>query len=840
MTQPVPKALQGQTVPVKGPDGAIWDVPIEQANSGWGTPATSADLEADARRQAETKATALREERGATGLGMYEKAVDVATLAGIGLTGPGALLGLQTSVGRSALGNVFSGDTESAAYSQGTSDGITMGLGKLARKEAIRALYGEGAAEKLVTEQKLTQALDPGAYMRGSIQGGIEGSIAANVASKLGGLAKLASGPQAIPELAGALTEAGLAKAGLTAGETLASHALKGAVQLGVRGGVEGAIAGGATELTEEMFGDPSVSGEKVFLAAGKGALAGLLTGGVLGAAVPVAGQLGRKAVSVADEIPEAINSRLRGLSEASDEQAFRHLSVHARKKLVDTAEERIVGGHKELGAFAKRSGILDTSGPGQAVTNNTPERMLERANAVLEDAGGQLGKLYRESVATVGTGDLHKIVSKILNEADETGLALAQQAGRGKNVRAIDDYVTDFLLKSGMIDNEGKLVADKAISVGEAYAQKRALSKSIYQDYSALEAKGPMATLRKFEREFDDLLTAKMAEAGEDVATLRRAKGDYQRGVLVRDIIEDGIVKEAKNRAVSPSDYGTGLAFGMLTGDPITGLAASAIHNQVRRRGNAVAAYALDRIASLGGVQKMVKETDDALELAARAASGEKRLPYRSAANDNGGGSLRKRYEMAVSHVTAMTPEAVQAAAGRLARIGNAPKITEAFAAAIARTAAALTAQMPKRDAAGPLHKPRPTETQMREFLTAYETAMDPTSAVKKIQAGSMDPAITRQLEASAPQVYADLRAQVANRFLGRIEKGYAPPQSELMKLHLAFGITVDPTLSPQSLLSQQQAIEGEMDQQQAPRRSRPMNLKAFTDVNGPDRLER
>lgn len=854
-------AVKGSKVPVRDADGALWDVPAEslhQLPQGWSL-ASQADLEAEARSAAEKEVAGLRAQRKATGLGKYETAVDAANAAGqVVARGPGALIGGGLTSSLASL----SGTTSGASYAQGREDAYTLGLGKVARKAATEALYGKEAAQRLVREKQLERELSPEAYSRGSTEAGFEAAIASSAAP--GGLAKLLVGPQAVPEIAGALAEAGLAKSGLTAGQTVLGHALKGSLAMGIRGGVEGAIAGGASELSEEMFGDPEVVGEKVWLAAGKGALAGFGLGAVLGGAVPVIGSALRKgADQTADTLARAEVRARAKMPEIADEEAFRALSPHPAAKFTREAEARIEGGAKAVGNFARESGIVDTSSAKAAAMNNSTGAMLGRAEKVLDDVGAEIGERMRGSSVLIGGRDIEAIANKLVHQADETGLPLAQQAGRGNVVAGLRDYVNDLMIKGGMVDNTGRILEQDTMTMADAYAQRRALDNKIYKDYSALEAKGPMELMRKFRAEFDDLLVRKMEEAGEAGArvggpwdekavmpggkTLRELKGDYQKAVTAKKILEDAAVKDAKNRAVSLTDYITGAAAAAKLG-PI-GLAAPYVHRAVRERGNAVAAWALGRIGDMGETMRAIQESDKLLKAAAEGAAGTKRTPYRSV--PSGGESLAKRYDTALAHVQALQQQArdVESRALTISRIPGAPRISDAFAGAITRSASELAAQAPPTPPQmSPLQKTRPSNEEMSRFVSQYEAMTDPSATLKEVAAGSLDPAKTRILEKVAPNAFEALRADIEKQKLSQIEQGKIPAQNDLMKLHLAFGITLDPTLTPQALLSQQTVMESEMeggaDQGPQPketgRRGNASSLKQQREPTGADRFER
>ena len=196
------------------------------------------------------------------------------------------------------------------AYNSGLTSATTMGLDEIGIKEALQATAGKAAADQYGKHILEARAADPGAHVAGSVAG-FASEAALNAAGGLAeGGAKAGAGVAGRGAVARALASStgpasavgnlvehgaasvlgGVAKAGVV-GRAVATGG-----ELAARGAAEGALYSAASHVTDDVLGDREVAADKIFAAAGYGALGGFVGGGLLGGAGSLAAAGGRKA----------------------------------------------------------------------------------------------------------------------------------------------------------------------------------------------------------------------------------------------------------------------------------------------------------------------------------------------------------------------------------------------------------------------------------------------------------------------------------------------------------------------------------------------------------------
>lgn len=931
-------AAAGTMVPVVLADGSAWKVPAEEL--GQLPPGariqTTDEARADATRAAEAELGQLREKREGTLLGGYEKAVNAAqAVMGLGLApimgGPVGVLAGPGGV-RSALASL-SGTDAGAAYAQGREDSYTLGLGKLARKSALEALYGKQAAEEYVREKGLERELSPNAYRHGSFEGGLESAIGANAAAGSTGLARMLGGPALVPEAVGAGVEAGLVKAGLTAGgETLLGQAVRSGLATGARGAAENLVAGGVSDASEAIFADPEWTGEKVFVAAGKNAMANLLIGGGVGAAGGfVAPYLGRTAQRIAERQQQRASRNLAELvpdpamaSKAADavpdplmkptgtepkggvpdivankyidrfenaeelrkawqnrqtifakhgettENATRQISDDiSRAVKAERAIDRVSFGESKA---AQMADLVAGDGLAQAkVAYEAVDRLRMRVADLAQDPtfGGSrksvtnIKAMVEKTQAQIEKAWTTSKPSELFMKLDDLKRAVGREAGFGKTpygkndaARTFEDAFND--LRDVLQDEKTWGKAGAAQAEINAATERRLATRSLFEQ-RFLQQYGSEAGVPGF--------VADPAKVQAYVSQLTNARNDLTHRALV-----DYIQSERNFLDVVRKHYKMGAAEAAHVEQAKR--AFESIEKTTRATADSVAAVntaqrmmADEKAQAIGGmigaafdlfnkpmttlsrlaeIERAAQKTARLTEQAANGAAGVERTPYRGGtAPQAPTASIGKRFDEAAAHVRALSTQNVDL----VTQITGAPRISSAFAGAVTRAVAELQARLPPEPPQTVYtHRQRPPTEQMSAFLSSYEALTDPEATLRQVAAGSLDPAKTRALEKVAPSTFADLRDSIEAKTIARIEKGDIPSQAELTKLHLAFGITLDPTLTPQALFSQQAVMadgaNGEAAQApsnaSAGRKGRASSMKAQRTPSGADRFEK
>lgn len=404
-----------RTVPVRAPDGAIWDVPeqsLPTMGRGWAI-ASEADLKAHDEQRAREQAAAQQaqqrlaleqanaQERGTT-LGKLAAAKDIAQLTARAVISP---LGVASDLASAALSsqlpgnaqirlptdplgflsdplnttaNKVVGGTKGQAYAEGVSSGLSLGLDKGVIRQGVQATFGKEAGDAYENQQKLLRDVERSSYMQGEVTGMLAGSAAGGEAAKAG--MGLLAGPQGALARVGNLAERVAARAlptALTAADAgLGARMASGAVSMGVRGAAEMGIIGATQELGEEMLGDQDLAGQKIFASAGHSAMGGLVGGAIAGAVAPA---IGRGAAALKEQAAASRATLAQRMAPKAEEMAnsAAWAQTNAAKKFQGELEGRfgsVEEGEQRAGSWMFRRGLLDD------LKSATPEAMLPKA----------------------------------------------------------------------------------------------------------------------------------------------------------------------------------------------------------------------------------------------------------------------------------------------------------------------------------------------------------------------------------------------------------------------------------------------------------------------------
>lgn len=173
------------------------------------------------------------------------------------------------------------------AFATGLVGGATGDLGAGAARQIKEATEGHAAGEQYAETVKSLETAYPTTTTAGEVTGFGLG-LAGGAATPVGAIG--VAGEAVEQSAARALS--GLATRGV-AGRALATGG-----KLAARGAAEGALFGASEQIGQDMLEDKPINGEKLFAAAGHGALAGAAVGGVLGGGGSLLASGGRALVS--------------------------------------------------------------------------------------------------------------------------------------------------------------------------------------------------------------------------------------------------------------------------------------------------------------------------------------------------------------------------------------------------------------------------------------------------------------------------------------------------------------------------------------------------------------
>ena len=652
--------------------------------------------------------------------------------------------------------------------------------GGAAAPEEAAAIGGRGlvsgaeGAKALATGAQVAEGAAAGAGRAG----GLSGAIRAIGAPQLG-VAKFGDVAERIT------TRAMEAALGESSGAGLAKAVTK-IMGTGARGAAEGAIYGVGQQLNEDVLGNHEVNGEKLFAAGVYGGLLGAGVGGGLGAL----GQVAKGAAPL-------IRGKGGALRDMAETQGFRSMSMNLKDvKLM----EKIPGGIKGAAREFMDAGLIKAG--------DKVENLLPRFQQAKEAAGAELGDVRAALEAANLTPSVEDITSKLAPIREE--LEKLPKSNRSAR-RAFDDLHEDLTASMG----------DKPTFQGLAEFKTLLGKKINWNGQKGADAVNDLNmtfynALRDHELDALDSSAAKEALGSKAANDMRQNLLSYRRLSTATRGIEARVSADARNRVMSPTDYGIGTAVGagsIASGNPfgaVSGLASSIGHNILRTRGNSTMAVVLDKIADMAGIAKRVESFD------ARVKSGVDSFMLRkqmrkvtslsdfTPSNDN--------YQTTVKRVQAISADSRAHEAAVAHHLGSvasvAPKTTQAFAktATLAQQfmqSKVPTAQKFSTDDLQPhLTEARVSDSDKAKFMRYARAVDDPASVVDDMAEGRLTPEGVETLRAVYPGIFEQIKAKAIERIADeKAPIGY----DKRLQMGILLGIPTDKTLNPQFIASMQ-----------------------------------
>jgi hypothetical protein len=697
-----------------------------------------------------------------------------------------------------------------AAGAEGAARGLSFGLSDA----AARAIDDDYA-----NQMKERQEVHPIAATVGEVGGALAPILASGGAAAAGeGLTagSLVRGAGILPRaVAGAGEAAGAAARGIvgTGAKGILGQVAQRAAPMAVQGAVEGAAYGVGHEISEAALGDTQLTAERVLAGAGKGALFGGGAGAVLGtteAAVSRAADAGLKLVgkeSVEDFFRSFANERtIKALGATQrDIQRLGNTPAQVEQRMEQISDSvlnyRFKDGEKLFRA-----------------TSSTDELADKTARAMNEE-GSRIGSIYKQADKAIARGEaqgpqldrffqeLDEQVLKPLVQSDSASMrARAQkildETGSLRNAAAEGEPITVERLVKARQDIQKVIQPPKPAQMGmpappPEHAEQLIAARSLLQD------------------EIDRTIAGVGGELGTEYQTAKRLFGDFKDA---NKLASRWSVRDLGNRAVSPTDYLTGIGSGVSAAAAGmggvaslgTGLLTSAAHNLVRERGSAVLASMADgmanKIASLNAARTAAAIADRELERGVQELLGPAlAAPKAEAAIARA--AQQTAYERHAEQVQQMagSPEAVtNRLAAQLGPIEpHAPQLAAGIAGIQARKLEYLKSQLPPSAApiAGvlglqPHLEPRaPLPGAQAEFLRKVNAAEHPREIPARLGKGELTPEDAEVLT----RLFPEWKRQIQDRVLTTLAKTQTPLSFQArMQLGYIFDAPVDAALAP------------------------------------------
>lgn len=661
-----------------------------------------------------------------------------------------------------------------AAGGLGLARGATFGLSDVAGSALG---YGE-QIDKLQQANPLASMAGEGVGMVAplALSGGAAAPLEeAGIAAR--GMRAATAIPRAVGGL-GMLAEEGAAKLVGREAESALGRLGQKAVTSGAQAATEGAFINVAQELTDDAIHDKELTAEKLFAAAGKGALFGTVLGGGLGLAGGALEELGTKLASKAEGAIGKTASDF--FDEQSAEAAFR--AAGGGKKLASKADE-FAGGWDRVGK------IWRDEAPGlvgeKSFASMDREKLTEAALRGMEKSGGRIdGALTSFDEAALKAGK-SPTIRDVVSSIDRTIDSTLQHAGHEPLTARLESFRDSILRLSGARAaggaGEAALNLDQAISFKQWQAWRK--------DADALwneAAKGTSAKFLDLRREMETSMMRKAEEVGAGAALkdYQAAKSDWQAWKYLERATANASAAQGSNRVMSLTDTiagGAGAAVGGAIGGPVGALAgggiASGINHLVRTRGDFVMAEGARQLSSLTAAQGAAERMDLAIGNAAKgllrgardagvglgtfAHAKREKEPTKKKSNNADVDKLARRIATMTAqqatdaiqkHIAPLQPHANQLA-GHLSTVAS-------------RAMSFLQSKAPKEKSPAswlrPLQPPRMSDIERSEWRDYVTTILDPETVFKDLERGRISRNRVEALKAVYPRQFQQLKDEI------------------------------------------------------------------------------
>ena len=696
---------------------------------------------------------------------------------------------------------------EVAAFGAGTRQGLTAGLAEGATRQAIDAVGTRAQGEAYAAKVQQEREASPIARALGGLYGmGIGTALGA--ATPAGAISAAGN----VAEQATARVLSGVAARGVM-GRALATGG-----ELAVRGGVEGALMAAGDATGDAMLGDHELAADKVFAAAGMGALTGAAGGGLLGfggslaksgvqAAMPA---VGKSLERVLAQEGGSAGASIKGMAE---DRAWR--TLNAGKAITKEANARLAGGSKAGGEVMLRRGVLNTEdGVIKAGMEGTPDALLPKIAAEREIVGSRIGELTQASGATVKTTDIDDVVARTVDRYSKI-------AGREAEVGHANTYGDALRAKLGLAGEGAKTEA----TIQDLLVQRKGLDDIIYEESKSLNASGRVGVLRDLRSELESLISTKLDDAsglmkGELAAEYKALKHDYHALSLAERGATNGMNAGASNRTYSLTDKIIGSAMGaagLAIGGPVGGLlggpGAATVSKFVRERGDAALAVALSKASDMGAIQGLVAKVDGLMTRAAKGVlqspkalpAGTPKVPVgeRARATAEHVAKIQADPERFVEEVTRRTEGMAQ----------HAPMLAGAFTKRATDAAAFLASKMPPQpppDPFDPRPRPKMTPTQAMEFARYADYVQRPARFFEEAERGQITFEGVETAKALMPRAFAEMQMRVAEGLADMLARNLTVPIRQRERLGLLMDFPAVPSQRPEHALFLQSNVLG------------------------------
>lgn len=291
----------------------------------------------------------------------------------------------------------------------------------------------------------------------------------------------------------------------------------------------------------------------------------------------------------------KASPSSLRG---AAERRAVKAVTGNSIKNIRKAARMSADGGDLNKGLENLQKVGRDLIDDGAVTFGSSVEKSSEVVGKLRDKIGkdiGKVGNAIDEYMPDSISGK--EIADEMLNFA-----AKVPETGGGTSIQ------NRIIEEASLFEKAGNISFDAANKAKQSYKYKATAPDALISSQDASNALKNIVS-KKMEE-----VATKIASEADDVTKkaveqYKNLKGKYGSMAFAKDATSDVGLKEISNRFASPSDYGTGAAFGLAAsigtgGVSIPAIATAALatgaNKLARERGSAAAAITLDKIAKI------------------------------------------------------------------------------------------------------------------------------------------------------------------------------------------------------------------------------------------------
>jgi hypothetical protein len=393
------------------------------------------------------------------------------------------------------------------------------------------------------------------------------------------------------------------------------------------------------------------------------------------------------------------------------------------------------------------------------------------------------------------------------------------------------------------------KAAENAKIPIARVIEARQAIGAEAYRSQYQNDPVGYAARMRQVYHAMNEVEDAAFTEAekigGGSAAALKAKRLSYQRLNIYRDLLYRGSSRLVNNNRISLLDAGVGLA-GLASGHGAIGVGSALVRKLYRERGQAWTARYLDKLATLGSIQRAAAQVDREVDrgLSSVFKPGERSAPkvklrtFTGPRTEGQDGDYNARTE-AITHAVA-NADAHAAQVGKVASAisEHAPKTAAAYEQKGLAITSFLAGKIPQghttlNTLSPHLEKPRVSDAEKAKFNRAWDVANDPVGyTFDRLNKGTLTKTDVANLQAMHPEILNELRQKTIERLSTQGDK---IDFDKRMQLGLLLDIPADPAIEPLFMQGMQKTYQDLQDAHNAAKpskgRSAPKReLKAFS----------